>query len=751
MAKINDNSGSGMHGSGNGAQGCGESSGGIQRDPDTITAGSDLGSGETALGGKPLYKRSKRKQPEATGEESLLPVTLDKESVAQAIEAQTDVIDREFVYEQICEFRHLSPLGADGQPGNLSASCEKAAQAAFENGAALLSGDFSNPDDGDRARRGETAGTESILDAALACAAQGFYVFPCHAPIDVIKDSVRCSCGKPGCKSPGKHPYIPRGCNGASLDDQLIRRWWPRGAFDFNLAIATEPSRLVVVDIDPPYGDRSWEELGIEIHTATVTTGSGGRHLYFRAPAGVRIQSSQNVLGRGIDVKAAGGYVIAPPSRHLDGGVYSWNFDAPIAELPPALLERLQKRNNSQSRSSTAKSYSDASIDEVKAALKFIPPEERETWLKAGMALHHGFGEEGYSAWAEWSQGSDKYDEADQLNTWGGFSAAGNGTGVITLRTLFALAHEGGYRAEDARDTETALRIIDVNDLVTLELPVREFTLAPILREREALMIYSWRGTGKTLLGLLMAYALATGGQCLRWSAPKARRVLYIDGELPLQMLQERMTMLIKAYAAVPDPGHLRFLAHDAQELMLPDLGDPEGQDALWPLVKEADVVIFDSLSTLMRRAKENEAEGWQPMQDFLLRLRRAGKNCVLIHHAGKSGEQRGTSKREDILDAVIELKLPPDHSPADGARFEVHLKKCRAIFGDAVKSFGAGLNEGGTWATYDIENTNLARAAELFGLRMSVRDVAEELKISKSSAHRLKRELDQVSHLPHP
>jgi len=60
------------------------------------------------------------------------------------------------------------------------------------------------------------------------------------------------------------------------------------------------------------------------------------------------------------------------------------------------------------------------------------------------------------------------------------------------------------------------------------------------------------------------------------------------------------------------------------------------------------------------------------------------------IHHSGKGGEQRGTSRREDVLDTVIALKRPADYSPEQGACFEVHYEKSRGIFGDDVAPFKA-------------------------------------------------------------
>jgi putative DNA primase/helicase len=76
-------------------------------------------------------------------------------------------------------------------------------------------------------------------------------------------------------------------------------------------------------------------------------------------------------------------------------------------------------------------------------------------------------------------------------------------------------------------------------------------------------------------------------------------------------------------------------------------------------------------------------SDSWLPMQNWLLRLRRKGIAVLLIHHAGVNGRQRGTSRREDALDAVIGLRRPEDYSAEQGARFEVQIEKARTLVGD--------------------------------------------------------------------
>lgn len=107
----------------------------------------------------------------------------------------------------------------------------------------------------------------------------------------------------------------------------------PRGL----LAVRTgTASGLAVVDIDPRNGGRVLPDLMPP--TRCVRTGSGGWHLYYEHPGGALAGKLHGHPG--IDLKADGGYVVAPPSIHPDTGQpYRWVADRPVAAMPPELLE----------------------------------------------------------------------------------------------------------------------------------------------------------------------------------------------------------------------------------------------------------------------------------------------------------------------------------------------------------------------------------------------------------------------------
>ena len=97
-----------------------------------------------------------------------------------------------------------------------------------------------------------------------------------------------------------------------------------------------------------------------------------------------------------------------------------------------------------------------------------------------------------------------------------------------------------------------SLQAVGFADFLDLHIPPREMLLHPILPERSLAMLYAPRGIGKTLLGLSIGLAVASGGPLLRWSAPKPRRVLYIDGEMPLACLQDRLRCIALGLGLLP-------------------------------------------------------------------------------------------------------------------------------------------------------------------------------------------------------
>ncbi|EFL84306.2 hypothetical protein HMPREF0326_03160 [Desulfovibrio sp. 3_1_syn3] len=289
---------------------------------------------------------------------------------------------------------------------------------------------------------------------------------------------------------------------------------------------------------------------------------------------------------------------------------------------------------------------------------------------------------------------------------------------------------------------------LDMGEFLSMAIPERGYLLSPILPVQGIGIMYAPRGIGKTFAALSVAVAVASGGAVFNWRAPMPKKTLYVDGEMPATSMQSRLTSLVSGMSVPPHAlKNLSLITPDLQPCPMPDLSTVSGQTLLEPFLKGVDMVVLDNIATLCRTGKENESQSWQPMQAWLLELRRRGITVLLIHHAGKSGDQRGTSAREDIMDTVISLRRPREYSMAEGARFEVHLTKARGILGDDAKPFEANLvTEGNVlqWHTKELEDVELEELKRLLGEGYSIRDCAEEMGKSKGAIQRLKKKLEE-------
>ena len=153
------------------------------------------------------------------------------------------------------------------------------------------------------------------------------------------------------------------------------------------------------------------------------------------------------------------------------------------------------------------------------------------------------------------------------------------------------------------------------------------------------------------------------------------------------------------------------------------------------------DLIVVDHLSAFCRTGIENEGAAWLPVQSWLLSLRRRGLSVLLIHHAGKSGVQRGTSRREDVLDTTIALRRPKDYENEDGARFEVHFTKHRGFAGDDAAPIEAKLVTDGlgrsSWQHAKIGDKLAEQIRELNAEGLSVRQIASQLGVHKNKVQR--------------
>lgn len=131
--------------------------------------------------------------------------------------------------------------------------------------------------------------------------------------------------------------------------------------------------------------------------------------------------------------------------------------------------------------------------------------------------------------------------------------------------------------ADGGRQPLRQYRAVDIRAILRHEFPAREHILYPVFTLGSLNMLYAWRGIGKTHVALGIAYAAASGGQFLNWTATRPFRVLYLDGEMPGEALQARLAAIVQAADMEPQEGFLRFITIDLEGGIMPDLATREG------------------------------------------------------------------------------------------------------------------------------------------------------------------------------
>jgi hypothetical protein len=472
-------------------------------------------------------------------------------------------------------------------------------------------------------------------DAALALIDRGFFVLPV--------------------KANEKRPdplLAPNGFADATRDRAVVSDWFNVKP-NMNVGIACGAQYgLVVLDGDVKgaiNGIRTLADLGVDFCTLTADTPSRGCHGYYKHP-GITLPAKLP----GVDVKGADGcgYVLAPPSR-LPNGVYRWRDpEAPVQVFPAELLAKL-------------KTAPKAAPKKARPVAQLVVPEgERHTRLVELGAVLRGKGlTPDQIETLLWDEATRYFDPPfDRSNP------------KHRQEIENVVRWYGGKPTPESEAAELVLLTGDELAIRARERPA-SFIAEPVLPTAGSLMTFGPTGHGKSQLAIAFAIALARGESFLDWKVTRPSRVLFCDGEMPLSALYQRASRYLRGAAL---PVNLMWLCEAAQAETMPNLADDAGQAAYLSVIERtgAEVVFFDNLTALRQTtadAPENSVEAFQPVIRLFKQLSRMGVAAVLLHHAGKSGAQRGSSAHAQPFDSVLKISLTPQHDPL--AEFDVALE----------------------------------------------------------------------------
>ncbi len=442
----------------------------------------------------------------------------------------------------------------------------------------------------------------------------------------------------------GKVPLTSHGLEDATIDAMTIETWWDRWP---NANVAIRTGDLLVVDEDRP---GALSELAAE-HEQTVPvtriarTGKG-RHYYFTQPATQRIRNTAGKLAPGIDTRGDGGYVVAPPSVHPDGGVYTWESTAPPAPFPEWMSALLVKPAPKQTTPFLGRStpYAQRALEAEVHAVSVAAEGTRNDRLNtAAFALGQ-------------LVAGGELDEHDALSS---LEAAARACGLPNAEASATIASGivAGF-AEPRRAPETngatvrhlpAVRsIVDQPARITVEpwltfsrnsQAEMEFLIDGLWPVKSLAFIASPPKKGKTWLGLAAAISISTATTFIsEFDVPQPRRVLYLALEGARQAIRARVGALSRGANLDPDSDDLANLdiAYRPRGI---NLADPEWSAEIANLAAENEyAVIFVDVLRNAARIKESDAAEFSLLRN-LLEPALAHTSICLLHHFVKLSE----------------------------------------------------------------------------------------------------------------
>jgi hypothetical protein len=445
----------------------------------------------------------------------------------------------------------------------------------------------------------------------------------------------------------GKLPAIPkseggRGYLGATTDEDTIRRLWTKYPIA-NIGIATKASGLLVVDVDPQHGgDKTLARLeathGPLPKSAMGMTGSGGCHIYLRAPAGDGIQRRANALGQGLDLP---NYVVAPGSIHpTTNKKYILAEDSSFDTIPPAPQWLLDLASSDRRQGSSARRASQAGKGWRKEVLEGAPEGTRNEYLFRETSRLRKLGL-----------------SREEVEKFILLLNKDNDSPLPDAEVLALIDSAWRYEKES---TGTPPTIVSAKELARMTFAELRWAIARLVPEGLALLAGRPKA-GKSFLALQMALSVATGRNWLEESSCEQGDVLFLaleDGGRRMKQRLSDMIWALSTYSTSPN-GRGGWIIHRRGPFVPPNLHFATD----WPRMDEGCVerletfldehpntrlVVIDVLQRVVVREKgktmyEADYEALRPLHGL---ARDRGIAILVVHHSRKA-------KAEDIFETV--------------------------------------------------------------------------------------------------
>ena len=215
-----------------------------------------------------------------------------------------------------------------------------------------------------------------------------------------------------------------------------------------------------------------------------------------------------------------------------------------------------------------------------------------------------------------------------------------------------------GY-AKVSKAPDFAAALLNAAELLELPLDKRPPLLGKWMKQGDLGYLFAPRGAGKSWMAMLIGKSIAEGASLGDWErGEEAQAVFYFDAEMNLADVQERARKLCIESLNFKWLSNERLFMQGGAGV---NIASVEHQARLSAMLTDGSVFIIDNLSTAQLGMDENDNDSFDAIRDWLLSLRQRGITILIVHHAGRNGQMRGSSRREDMAHWIISLKDTSD------------------------------------------------------------------------------------------
>lgn len=408
-------------------------------------------------------------------------------------------------------------------------------------------------------------------------------------------------------------------------EDEL-QQWFGNGSKN-NIGIITGAiSGIAVVDFDTSEAVNLAKQRAFP-STPLVKTGKG-YHAYCKYQEGIRNFQKRDDLP-GIDLRAEGGFVVAPPSIHESGNQYQWVTgrsldDLPLADIPAWILaEKLEDKTPLKDL------YVGISKGDRNQSLARLAG----SWVNDGLPFN-----ECLESALLWNQKNNPPLPEKEV--------------IRTVRSIYETHQRRKSKQEDQTKTVTSEELFSTleswNYVRSLDIKV-EWLVDRLIPKGAITILFGKGGIGKTWLSLDIARCVGNGDPFHGYITTKTP-VIFIDFENPLAVLNTRTQKL-------GDCSNVFFWRANNEKLKAPKLDNQSWE--LYRSLPKGALLIFDTLRASQGK-DENASDDMSLVMGRLKELRDMGFTIILLHHTAKNSDKvaKGSTAIVDLADHILGLTL---------------------------------------------------------------------------------------------